>query len=607
MSVTVRDTANSTPTGQAGRSFPIQITTGVWYSQPSGSKLLIWDLTDPDNVVLATTFDLTTPTSFDPMTYTAVGQAVGCKVNLGYNFDLNSNGHWLVVNYDPAGNCYVCSYRITLDGNGVPTSIVQEANELLGTNAPNTLINQGCEIFGPGLYSLFPFGDDIVALKGISTGGFLSVDTVTTTIATTPGNQAHGVCVNDYATETIFYATGRLDGILTAYMVDSPAFSQLWQASTAAPEARNCYRSLSTDSVQVVAVVTIDGAQNFVELFDPDDGATLGTYENLLGGEIQDVFLRDTCMFVFTDGAADNIQTVDISDPGNPVFSASSTVANYEFLASKTSTLAPDETAFVVSGNLTSTGEAGIAVISLGATCDSAPPAATGKIDCYIVGDYLYSIDDTPQLEITDISDPTSPLSVGTLALDEAPTSIWVNEHNAIISYYGGFWIVNIDDPTAPTLETTKEVDDNFDFVVAPGGILFLSGEMSRLSIYDPGQDPPGNMENFAIANGGVSSVALLGSRVFFADIAPTGNSKLYSYSTGGFSCHSVAAGIMSTDELKAEEIHARHGKFKGDLVAHSLMLTEDLEATGIVLIDTVTGNKYRVTVDSGVLTATLL
>jgi hypothetical protein len=601
MGATLRDSLQTTATGNTARGTRSGVAVGFFFV-PFGNRVSVYYIEDPDNIVAgiingsaggSVELDFSTYWS----AHTAIDQVnvqiVGVIIANTTAGDLGVLG---IVNYDPAGTCYLIPYTQT---TGAPDiDIGQLEAYTMGVNATNTEVNQAIIIGSyPACFTVLVFNDELQFVRGDGIGGF--DNPLNLTVASTPGNKAHGVV----ASASVLYATGLLDAELVAWTITDatvPTLTPLFTVPTGGDEARNVYVNAS-----VVAVIVIDGADSKVELFDPADGSSVGTYLNGSGGTITDLYFDGTCMYVVTDATTSNLHSVDISTPASPVLNGTSTIPGSSVgLANIGISNTVLDNPIVVAGNVSPSGESAFATITLDGCAGGG--GASGSLCLYALGSRLYVGDDTPQLEVFDITNPASPSSLGTLALEDTPTDIWVNESNCYISFHGGFYMVNIDDPALMTSRRV-ETGDDFDFVTAPGGLVYLSGVAARLAVYNPANTPPSLITEREIISGGVSRVAVEGTRVFFCDTAPTGAAVLYSYGVGGFTCHAIAAGVMSTDEIQVEEIYARHGHFKGDLAARSLLLTGMLATTGIIFVDVDDGSLQLVQVDGGAVTVTAL
>lgn len=301
---------------------------GVLVSEPYGNVLDFWDITDPSNIVSGgITVDFTT--------FAGSGGVNQLDVR---NAGLSLYQFYGVTNYTAAGNCYFATYDVVTVG-GMVTAFTQRTEVfLLGVNAPNTDLNQLANI-GPVTVGVptdstiaVPFGDDLLCLKLDGLGDI--VNALTLTVATTPGNRVFGVCtelLDTGAGATLLFASARFDVELQAWTIDdgvTPVLTPLWTTPMTGTEALAVHHSRPGDSIQVIGCVVKDGAQNFVRLFDPATGALLGEYENLSGGVVTDFMLVDTCMFVVTDALANNLHSVDVSDPTTPSLNTTTTVPN---------------------------------------------------------------------------------------------------------------------------------------------------------------------------------------------------------------------------------------------------------------------------------------
>jgi hypothetical protein len=191
-----------------------------------------------------------------------------------------------------------------------------------------------------------------------------------------------------------------------------------------------------------------------------------------------------------------------------------------------------------------------------------------------VAGDYLYAAEsDAGALVVIDISDPTAPSIVGTLALGFTPTAVKLYAGVAHVAGSNGeIALVNVDAPASPSLiASVTSTGQGWEFIGVWGGIIFLTGQSATgLEVWSQAEtegDPPTLIEGFQDTPiNHTSQLDVSGRRAYFAS-----GGTLYSYRIGGFYCHAIATGSLKADELKAEKVEARHGYFKGALVASEL------------------------------------
>lgn len=202
-------------------------------------------------------------------------------------------------------------------------------------------------------------------------------------------------------------------------------------------------------------------------------------------------------------------------------------------------------------------------------------------IATFFVGDYLYSVSDADTLHIHDVSDPTTPTEVGTVAIAAVPTAVWVDSGLCYtLSDDGTLSVIDVDDPTAPEVISTVDTGDGFTRLKVTGDLIVLSGESAtRVALYNARFSPPREVQQTANAGSGVD---LQGRRLFFGDVS---GGNLRNYRTGGFRCSSATFDELLAVNANAERFHGRHGYFKGEVVAHSVTVAEggNLSVSGVI------------------------
>ncbi|MGA9769184.1 MAG: hypothetical protein WBV94_09095 [Blastocatellia bacterium] len=206
------------------------------------------------------------------------------------------------------------------------------------------------------------------------------------------------------------------------------------------------------------------------------------------------------------------------------------------------------------------------------------------------VGPVLYAISQSDNLfRAIDISDPTAPSLLGSVALSGAPTGLYVYNSVAYVCNSDGDLIeVNVDDPTAPTVASTTASGVNFTHIFIIGGYAFLTGTAaSGIGIFNVSESPAVLVGIFANP-GGTSSGIVRDRRFFYADaFSEDDAANIRSARIGGFQCHAISAGSLGADILDVGQVEARHGYFKGELVASSLTIAggDSETETGVVSV----------------------
>ena len=91
-------------------------------------------------------------------------------------------------------------------------------------------------------------------------------------------------------------------------------------------------------------------------------------------------------------------------------------------------------------------------------------------------------------LLIVDVSDPSSPSTVGGLRFEKAVTSVVVEGRTAALAAFGVLYLVDVSDPSVPV--NRAEIDfENLTPIVAAGGGLFFVAATDRVYVLDPGEE----------------------------------------------------------------------------------------------------------------------
>jgi len=195
------------------------------------------------------------------------------------------------------------------------------------------------------------------------------------------------------------------------------------------------------------------------------------------------------------------------------------------------------------------------------------------------VGVRLYVGQDST-FRILNILNPASISELGSINLDNNIVSIFIYNNIAYVAdNSGGFYLINIDDPTDPALIKTTTTRLNLATnIYVVGDLVFVSGS-TGITILDTDG-------NYVLTfNKPTFQVSIQGRRIYFADIASS-NCILYNYRIGGFRCVFIESGSIHTDYLFSEIIRARHIYLTGELVAHSLLINKDAFIEGDLTVN---------------------
>ena len=163
---------------------------------------------------------------------------------------------------------------------------------------------------------------------------------------------------------------------------------------------------------------------------------------------------------------------------------------------------------------------------STGATA-CAPPAQLGVFPptdgdargFAVVGDTVYLAVASAGLEVVDIADPTTPVSLGTLDFDSGQLAftVAVSGDHAYVGQRGSGWkIVDVSDPASMVEVAADDEDDAQDVAVADG--VFYVVNADGLHTYDV-SDPsaPVELSPTVVLPGAASTLALAGTTAFVA------------------------------------------------------------------------------------------
>lgn len=596
MSITVQDNQGSGSSGATGRTqaliqfFDVSSNQISTYPLIVGNKIVFYDITDRTNIVAYLTVDLSTNTGVEP---TAVNQ-IAPRVYIRRG---GTGGFLSVANYNTGGNCYVQSYDVVGDGTtGRVASFTPIGDDgsghlgwySLGSGAANGEVNQAIEsgyVTDSGANNSIGviFNSDIKFLTLNPAVGPVVVGTIAA------GGTLWGIAVMDDSNASVNYIYATEGGNLHCWTVSGSGSLTATPIFTVAvgDEARNVY-AIPYNNASIpfqttyVAVIAVDAGVSFVRFYDSLVGTFLGEYQCQTADTITDAVFTvndsflPTCMFAVTDGSADNVQTVDISDITAPVFRDSQSVGAY-----------PQYSIFSLFGDTAVTlggvnGSEGSLITGVTGGCTGGGGTHT-YTDCFILGDSLLTVSkDDDEFKVFNVADPSTPTPLTALALASSPRAVWAYHGLAYVACSNGnILTINIDDPNAPSLiATTTAGGESWQFIEGMGNTILLSGaDASGIALYQLDEqqptEPPLYKEMLpSPSDVGTSGFDIQGRRLYFADsTSADDNCILYSYRIGGFRCDFIDTGALHADEVKAETVRGRNGYFKGDLAATSLTL----------------------------------
>jgi hypothetical protein len=105
--------------------------------------------------------------------------------------------------------------------------------------------------------------------------------------------------------------------------------------------------------------------------------------------------------------------------------------------------------------------------------------ALDGVNDVHVRGNYAYAIEALRGLLVIDITDPASPVGVGSCSLSSPATALTISGDYAYVAngYYGGLVIVNIANPSHPLIEGSLTNWTDFQAVAVSGNYAYLAGD----------------------------------------------------------------------------------------------------------------------------------
>lgn len=153
------------------------------------------------------------------------------------------------------------------------------------------------------------------------------------------------------------------------------------------------------------------------------------------------------------------------------------------------------------------------------------PPTIVGSVSLsaganygVVYGKYLYSVSESAaKLEVTDISNPASPVVIATIATGTAPQTLAVKGRYAYVACYSSdtMQIFDLKNPKIPVLVGTLSGIDGAYVVMVQGKYAFLTADnASRLNIVDISEPTLPVIVGF-IAVSGCRSLAIHGTHVY--------------------------------------------------------------------------------------------
>jgi hypothetical protein len=543
MAVTVLDTETRGAGDSASMMYAsvlVGVNGGPYIFTLFGNKIAFWTVTT-ENLTFLLEVDLSgmaTP-QINPRLFRTASLTSG-------------GGTIQIVNYESGGNCYAATYTVDNDGLGLITGVTQTGTALLGTGTAGDATITQCV---SGLSPRIPFGDD-----------YLDATLTPVTVATTPGNGCHATLVGGDST---IFATARDDCRLKAFEVGS------FDVDLGGDQAFN----MCLGGSSWIAVIVRTGASYHIQLRDYTTGALLGQVLYTGDGTPSYLGFGDVCLVCIASGStSNNYVTINVDDATAPFVSGIETVPSgtgysLQTFSEDTVNIYSSVSAVTLTANVIGSNNAAVLVIK--AECPLTPFDPGGFMDCFSLGPFLFIADNGgSNLKIYDISDPTAPVLSETLALDVAPTAVVVLDTVVYLIATNVIYSVNIDNIAGP-VQVIEKTEAAGAFLTSRGKSIYSSGSGAGIRLYSVNQaEDDLDLTNYLPPLvEGTSNLAFTRGRIYFADIPtnPATTGRLRGYSLGGIDCHHITAGELSAHEVDAETIRARHGKFKGGVVADSI------------------------------------
>ncbi|MBU1702284.1 MAG: T9SS type A sorting domain-containing protein [Candidatus Eisenbacteria bacterium] len=205
-----------------------------------------------------------------------------------------------------------------------------------------------------------------------------------------------------------------------------------------------------------------------------DDISLLGRWER---GPCFDVKVAGNLAYY---GAASSLQIVDISKPGEPIHVGDillpSVIQGIDIVGSL---------AYIADSAF------GLQIVDI--TQPSAPtiigsaPAGTQAKAVTVSGGLAFVVESLVDLRIFDVSDPTDPHEIGHFDQNAFAQDVAIRDHYAFVSTWDGVFILDIADPTSPTLVALIPEGPYYGFegVTLRGRYAYLAAEGTGMEIYD--------------------------------------------------------------------------------------------------------------------------
>lgn len=440
--------------GTAGIAEQVEVVGGLAYVALGTSGLDVIDVSDP-----------TTPVS------------VGAYNTSGISFELDVEGNY----------CYVADYNggLAIIDISDPTSPSLATTFAAGGSVANVVIEGN------------------VAYLSDNANGLVSVDisdpTSPSLLNNIPGQVGRYVVV---AGNLAYLA--RAGGILE---IDVSSPSSLSPTANVPTGGNNIY-SMATDGEYLYQCDAVDDVIRVVEVQEPSPLNLVKSYDP---GTVERLELRGNILYA----GSPVLYAIDVSNPLNPIGLDNLTLSgdfiedfdvegDFVYLAALLDGLCvvdvSDPTAMAIAGTLSPIGS------GLSETIE-------------VLGDLclLGNDDNTDQLRLIDVSDPTSPVSLSAFTLAGTPVDIEIEGHTAFIALSDdGLDIVDITNPLVPSLIAHWDPAGNVRTVLVEGELMYRTTESDGVYIIDFTNLPSSSTPGFVFADGSFTNgLAKTGTYLF--------------------------------------------------------------------------------------------
>jgi hypothetical protein len=290
-------------------------------------------------------------------------------------------------------------------------------------------------------------------------------------------------------------------GGIRIYNVANPASPQLLGTYDT---RGNAYRmKLQGDTLWVA---DDEGGLLSIDVSDPANPYPISCYDT--PGRLRALALANDIVYVADSETG--LQVIDVSEPQNPTL-----VYSYDTQSSARSICLQGDFAYIVDG-------AGLQIFDV----SQHAPAQVSFLNyysgasCVSVAGNLACLSHWGTLKLIDVSDPTAPVQIGSLAL-AADGIAWLQidgNHVYVLLQYHGLKVVNISNPYAPYVEGSYDMDNPCRSFAKAGSYLYAALDYYGFRVFDVSN--PGLPTNIGFLNlpPSVRALALYGIHAYVAN-----------------------------------------------------------------------------------------